>query len=83
MCKNVYFNCLYFNIAILDKFKYIPLKGEIIIEQLKKLEILIEELRAQLYDIINKKDGDLLSPEVVTASKMLDSALNTYIELIK
>ncbi|WP_242861077.1 Spo0E family sporulation regulatory protein-aspartic acid phosphatase [Clostridium scatologenes] len=32
---------------------------------------------------MNKKDGDLLSTEVVTASKMLDSALNTYIELIK
>lgn len=59
------------------------LRGLITIEQLKKLEKLIEELRTQLYDIINKKDGDLLSPEVVTASKMLDSALNTYRELIK
>ncbi|WP_206154974.1 aspartyl-phosphate phosphatase Spo0E family protein [Clostridium muellerianum] len=46
------------------------------------MEKIIEELREKLNELINEKKN-LLDSEVVTASKMLDSALNTYCEVLK
>lgn len=76
------FNYLYFNIDIFKIFNYIPFREEIKINKLNQLEELINEVREHLYEVINEK-GDLLNPEVVAASKMLDSVLNTYSEVIK
>lgn len=52
------------------------------INKLQKLEEMIIEIREYLYEIINEKE-DLLNPEVMAASKILDSILNAYAELIK
>lgn len=76
------FNYLYFNIDIFKILNYIPFREEIKINKLNQLEELINEVREHLYEVINEK-GDLLNPEVVAASKMLDSVLNTYSEVIK
>ncbi|WP_343069702.1 aspartyl-phosphate phosphatase Spo0E family protein [Clostridium aciditolerans] len=80
--KIEYFNYLYFNIDIFKNLNYIPFREEIKINKLNQLEELISEVREHLYEVINEK-GDLLNPEVVAASKMLDSVLNTYSEVIK
>lgn len=48
---------------------------------LEKLLLQIEELRQQLHAISEGKD--LTDPEVVSASKKLDVALNEYYRLLK
>ncbi len=80
--KIEHFNYLYFNIDIFKILNYIPFREEIKINKLNQLEELINEVREHLYEVINEK-GDLLNPEVVAASKMLDSVLNTYSEVIR
>jgi stage 0 sporulation regulatory protein len=82
MLKIEHFNYLHFNIDIFKILNYIPFREEIKINKLNQLEELINEVREHLYEVINEK-GDLLNPEVVAASKMLDSVLNTYSEVIK
>ncbi len=57
------------------------LRGEIKIDKLEKLEKMIEELREYLNELINEK-GNLLDSEVLSASKILDSILNKYNEVI-
>lgn len=42
----------------------------------------IETLREQLEWLINKKQGNLVDKEVVTASKVLNAALNEYNKFI-
>lgn len=42
----------------------------------------IDILRAQLEELINKKQGNLVDSEVVTASKILNAALNQYNKFI-
>lgn len=43
----------------------------------------IDILRKQLEALINLKDGNLVDHEVVTASKILNAALNQYNKFIK
>ncbi|MCM0648651.1 aspartyl-phosphate phosphatase Spo0E family protein [Clostridium swellfunianum] len=43
----------------------------------------VEILREQLNQLINDKQGNLIDPEVVTASKILNAALNQYNNFIK
>lgn len=38
----------------------------------------VEILRGQLEQLINSKQGNLVDPEVVAASKILNAALNQY-----
>ncbi len=42
----------------------------------------VDILREQLNSLINKKQGNLQDPEVITASKILNAALNQYNKLI-
>lgn len=42
----------------------------------------IEEVRNKMNDLIKEK-GDLLDPEVIIASQMLDSVLNEYNYILK
>lgn len=42
----------------------------------------IEEVRKKMNDLIKEK-GDLLDPEVIIASQMLDSVLNEYNYILK
>lgn len=43
----------------------------------------IDILKEQLHLLINKKQGNLIDAEVVTASKILNAALNQYNKLIQ
>jgi len=43
----------------------------------------VEILRDQLIQIIDEKQGNLVDEEVVTASKILDGALNQYNKFMK
>jgi hypothetical protein len=43
----------------------------------------IDILRKQLEELITLKDGNLVDHEVVTASKILNAALNQYNKFIK
>lgn len=49
--------------------------------ELEKLLGKIEETRTKLIQLLNKKEN-LLDPEVIAASKMLDSILNEYNDII-
>ncbi|KOR25354.1 aspartyl-phosphate phosphatase Spo0E family protein [Clostridium sp. L74] len=42
----------------------------------------IDILREQLNELINKKQDNLVDPEVVAASKVLNAALNQYNKFI-
>ncbi len=42
----------------------------------------IEHLRSNLHDLISQKDSDLSDPEVIFASKMLNTSITNYTELI-
>lgn len=42
----------------------------------------IDILRMQLENLINEKQGNLIDPEVVAASKILNAALNQYNKFI-
>ncbi|HEY0827076.1 MAG TPA: aspartyl-phosphate phosphatase Spo0E family protein [Bacilli bacterium] len=48
---------------------------------LKKMMKQIEELRSELHSISQEKE--FTDPEVITASKILDTALNDYNRLLK
>lgn len=50
--------------------------------ELKELICRIEEMKKFLYNIVELKQ-DLLDPDVIAASKLLDTALNEYNDLIK
>lgn len=50
--------------------------------ELKKLICKIENLRKELNALILEKQ-DLLDPDVVSASKKLDEALNEYNNMVK
>lgn len=43
----------------------------------------VETLRDQLEQLIEKHKGNLVDPEVVSASKVLNGALNQYNKFIK
>lgn len=43
----------------------------------------VETLRNQLEELIQKKNCDLLDAEVITASEILDAALNQYNKFIE
>ncbi|ERI94214.1 hypothetical protein HMPREF1982_01226 [Clostridiales bacterium oral taxon 876 str. F0540] len=43
----------------------------------------VEILRGQLEKLISEKNGDLVDTEVVTASKILNAALNQYNKFIQ
>lgn len=51
-------------------------------DEFKKLKKVIDELRKDLYDLIEQK-SDLLDPEVVFASELLDSALDEYYKILE
>ena len=51
-------------------------------KKLVELSGKIQNLRKYIHKLIEKKN-DLLDPEVLTASKMLDAVLNEYNKLIK
>ena len=42
----------------------------------------IERLRSSLYKLINEKNIDLINPEIVAASELLNSTIVKYIEII-
>ncbi|MBU5591148.1 aspartyl-phosphate phosphatase Spo0E family protein [Clostridium sp. MSJ-4] len=53
---------------------------------MSELEDLLKDvdiLREKLEYLINEKDGNLIDPEVVAASKVLNAALNKYNEFIE
>lgn len=56
--------------------------GGVSMSELKDLLKDIDILREQLEHLINKKQGNLIDPEVVTASKILNAALNQYNKFI-
>ena len=43
----------------------------------------VEILREKLEYLINTKNGNLINPEVVAASKVLNAALNRYNEFLE
>jgi len=43
----------------------------------------IERLRNKLHSIIKDKDFDLQDPEIISASRQLNDAINKYIETLK
>lgn len=43
----------------------------------------VEILRTQMEELIQKHQGNLTDPEVVTASKILNATLNQYNKFIK
>lgn len=43
----------------------------------------VEILREKLLFIIEEKQGDLVDPEVVTASQILNAALNQYNKILE
>nr|WP_225897395.1 MULTISPECIES: aspartyl-phosphate phosphatase Spo0E family protein [Clostridium] len=56
--------------------------GGVSMSELEDLLKDIDILRAQLEELINKKQGNLVDSEVVTASKILNAALNQYNKFI-
>lgn len=54
--------------------------------ELSEVEDLLKDvniLREKLEYLIDKKNGNLIDPEVVAASKVLNAALNRYNEFIE
>ncbi|KAJ49826.1 hypothetical protein BD780_001958 [Clostridium tetanomorphum] len=51
-------------------------------DEFKRLKQIIDELRKDMYDLIEKK-SDLLDPEVVLASQMLDVVLDEYYKILE
>lgn len=49
---------------------------------IRQLLTMIQELRDYMHDLIDKRK-DVLDPEVLAASKMLDALLNEYEKLIR
>lgn len=49
--------------------------------KIKNIEVEIQKLREELTELIEQKEN-LLDPQVIAASKMLDSSLNKYSEII-
>lgn len=49
--------------------------------KIKKISFELENLRIKLNDLIDQKK-DLLDPEIIVASQMLDSILNQYHKVI-
>ncbi|QGU96372.1 Spo0E family sporulation regulatory protein-aspartic acid phosphatase [Clostridium bovifaecis] len=43
----------------------------------------INKLRKNLEALISEKDGDLLDPDVLAASKMLNAVINEYNKIVK
>ncbi len=56
--------------------------GGVSMSELEELLKDIETLRIQLEHLINEKQGNLVDQEVVTASKILNAALNQYNKFI-
>lgn len=56
--------------------------GGVSMSELEDLLKDIDILRVQLEELINKKQGNLVDSEVVTASKILNAALNQYNKFI-
>ena len=49
--------------------------------KIQDIEVEIQKLREKLTELIEQKEN-LLDPQVVAASKILDSSLNKYSEII-
>lgn len=49
--------------------------------KVQDVEVEIQKLREKLTELIEQKEN-LLNPEVIAASKILDSSLNEYSEII-
>ncbi|MFL0252888.1 Spo0E family sporulation regulatory protein-aspartic acid phosphatase [Clostridium neuense] len=49
--------------------------------KIQDIEVEIQRLREKLTELIEQKEN-LLNPEVIAASKVLDSSLNEYSEII-
>jgi len=57
------------------------LKGGFKMSKIQDIEVEIQKLREKLTELIEQKEN-LLDPQVVAASKILDSSLNKYSEII-
>lgn len=57
------------------------LKGGFKMSKIQDIEVEIQRLREKLTELIEQKEN-LLNPEVIAASKVLDSSLNEYSEII-
>lgn len=57
------------------------LKGGFKMSKIQDVEVEIQNLREKLTELITQKEN-LLDPQVIKASKMLDSILNEYSEII-
>lgn len=57
------------------------LKGGVKMSKVQDIEVEIQKLREKLTELIEQKEN-LLNPEVIAASKILDSSLNEYSEII-
>lgn len=57
------------------------LKGGFKMSKIQDIEVEIRKLREKLTELIEQKEN-LLDPQVIAASKMLDSSLNKYTEII-
>lgn len=57
------------------------LRGGFKMSKIKNIEVEIQKLREELTELIEQKEN-LLDPQVIAASKMLDSSLNKYSEII-
>jgi len=51
-------------------------------DKIRELQDKIQHFREYLHDLVKNKKN-LQDPEVITASKMLDSLLNEYCKLLK
>lgn len=50
--------------------------------EIEKLMKDIEDLRNNLYEVINKKQADLQDSDVISASKMLNEAITRYNDIL-
>lgn len=57
------------------------LKGGVKMSKVQDIEVEIQKLREKLTELIEQKEN-LLNPEVIAASKILDSSLNEYSQII-
>lgn len=51
--------------------------------EIQKLLKDIEELKKKLGELIEKKDSDLLDPDILEASRCLDDAITKYLKCIR
>ena len=57
--------------------------GEMLMINLYTLRKDINAVRTSLYELINKKQGNLLDSEIISVSQQLDILINKYNEILK